>query len=417
MKKRPHSLRVRLIAAFAFLGVVLGPLVSGIMLWVSYQLEERAVMEVVQDRLTSLMAAPENFALRPHPRHPEVLVSYALELETLPDAIFFLPDGVHEFELGRKAWIVGFASLADGRRFAVLHDISSIEQREWVSVFIMLAGTVLAGYAALWFGFYFSRRLLAPLNRLAERLSVVHDFSPEMRLADEDMDEEVLVLARALEDYRQRMFEALVRERDFSADASHELRTPLTVIRHAAELLASDPSLSERSRRALARIDHASVRMAETIETLLLLAREPEATREEFDVSEIVRNCLAQVEFTPRDGGPVLHFSVEASPTLHGSPQTLAVIVTNLVRNALQHARCHRVEVSIDAQGVNIEDDGIGLPDQDAARAQARGRGLTIVRRLCEREGWILHFERPATGGTRVRVAFSRPEEEDSGRE
>ncbi|WP_185957673.1 sensor histidine kinase [Tepidiphilus olei] len=417
MKKRPHSLRVRLIAAFAFLGVVLGPLVSGIMLWVSYQLEERAVMEVVQDRLTSLMAAPENFALRPHPRHPEVLVSYALELETLPDAIFFLPDGVHEFELGRKAWIVGFASLADGRRFAVLHDISSIEQREWVSVFIMLAGTVLAGYAALWFGFYFSRRLLAPLNRLAERLSVVHDFSPEMRLADEDMDEEVLVLARALEDYRQRMFEALVRERDFSADASHELRTPLTVIRHAAELLASDPSLSERSRRALARIDHASVRMAETIETLLLLAREPEATREEFDVSEIVRNCLAQVEFTPRDGGPVLHFSVEASPTLYGSPQTLAVIVTNLVRNALQHARCHRVEVSIDAQGVNIEDDGIGLPDQDVARAQARGRGLTIVRRLCEREGWVLHFERPATGGTRVRVAFSRPEEEDSGRE
>lgn len=417
MKKRPHSLRVRLIAAFACLGMILGPLVSGIMLWVSYQLEERAVMEVVQDRLTSLMAAPENFALRPHPRHPEVLVSYALELETLPDAIFFLPDGVHEFELGRKAWIVGFASLADGRRFAVLHDISSIEQREWVSVFIMLAGTVLAGYAALWFGFYFSRRLLAPLNRLAERLSVVHDFSPEMRLADEDMDEEVLVLARALEDYRQRMFEALVRERDFSADASHELRTPLTVIRHAAELLASDPSLSERSRRALVRIDHASVRMAETIETLLLLAREPEATREEFDVSEIVRNCLAQVEFTPRDGGPVLHFSVEASPTLHGSPQTLAVIVTNLVRNALQHARCHRVEVSIDAQGVNIEDDGIGLPDQDMARAQARGRGLTIVRRLCEREGWILHFERPATGGTRVRVAFSRPEEEDSGRE
>jgi signal transduction histidine kinase len=213
------------------------------------------------------------------------------------------------------------------------------------------------------------------------------------------------------------MLEALSRERDFSADASHELRTPLTVIRHAAELLASDPSLSERSRRALARIDHASARMAETIETLLLLAREPEATREEFDVSEIVRNCLAQIEFTPRDGGPVLHFSVEANPTLHGSPQALAVIVTNLVRNALQHARCHRVVVSVDAQGVNIEDDGIGLPDQDVARAQARGRGLTIVRRLCEREGWILHFERPATGGTRVRVAFSRPEEEDSGRE
>lgn len=417
MKKRPHSLRVRLIAAFVFLGVVLGPLVSGIMLWVSYQLEERAVMEVVQERLDSLIAAPENFALRSHPRHPNVLVLYALELDTLPDAVFLLPDGVHEVELGSKGWIAGVASLTDGQRFAVLHDISSIERREWVSALIVLTGAVLAGYAALWFGFYFSRRLLAPLNRLAERLSVVHDFSPEMRLADEDMDDEVLVLARALDDYRQRMLEALSRERDFSADASHELRTPLTVIRHAAELLASDPSLSERSRRALARIDHASVRMAETIETLLLLAREPEATREEFDVSEIVRNCLAQIEFTPRDGGPVLHFSVEANPTLHGSPQALAVIVINLVRNALQHARCHRVVVSVDAQGVNIEDDGIGLPDQDVARAQARGRGLTIVRRLCEREGWVLHFERPATGGTRVRVAFSRPEEEDSGRE
>ncbi|MDK2798341.1 MAG: hypothetical protein PWQ19_1891 [Tepidiphilus sp.] len=405
-QKRPPSLRLRLIAAFVFLGVALGPLVSGAMLWVSYTLEEEAVKATVQERLQHLLSTPEHYVLREHPRHPKVYVLSSFELEGVPDRIFSRADGIHEFELGHRAWIVGLASLGDGRRYAVLEDISSIERREWVSVFIVLGGAAFSGYVALWFGFYFSRRLLAPLTRLAGRLGEANDLAAEVRLAEEGLDEEVLVLARALDEYRWRMSELLAREREFSADASHELRTPLTVIRLAAELLAEDAALSERSRRALVRIEHASARMAETIETLLMLAREPEATKEEFDVAEVAREALAHSEFFAEESDIALELRVLAHPLVRGSPAALSVIVANLVRNAIQHAQCHRITVRIEPDRLCVEDDGIGMPQ--TADGASGGRGLVMVRRLCEREGWELRSSaREADGrGTKIEVVF-----------
>lgn len=405
-QKRPPSLRLRLIAAFVFLGVALGPLVSGAMLWVSYTLEEEAVKATVQERLQHLVSTPEHYVLREHPRHPNVYVLSSFELEGVPDRIFSRADGIHEFELGHRAWIVGLASLGDGRRYAVLEDISSIERREWVSVFIVLGGAAFSGYVALWFGFYFSRRLLAPLTRLAGRLGEANDLAAEVRLAEEGLDEEVLVLARALDEYRWRMSELLAREREFSADASHELRTPLTVIRQAAELLAEDAALSERSRRALVRIEHASARMAETIETLLMLAREPEATKEEFDVVDVAREALAHIEFFAEGSEITLELLVLAHPLVHGSPAALSVIVANLVRNAIQHAQCHRITVRIEPDRLCVEDDGIGMPQ--TADGASGGRGLVMVRRLCEREGWELRSSaREADGrGTKIEVVF-----------
>ena len=86
-QKRPPSLRLRLIAAFVFLGVALGPLVSGAMLWVSYTLEEEAVKATVQERLQHLLSTPEHYVLREHPRHPKVYVLSSFELEGVPDRI------------------------------------------------------------------------------------------------------------------------------------------------------------------------------------------------------------------------------------------------------------------------------------------------------------------------------------------
>ncbi|WP_028874201.1 sensor histidine kinase [Tepidiphilus margaritifer] len=409
MKKRPRSLRLRLIAAFAFLGVALGPLIVGALLWASYALEEETVKGVVQERLQRLVASPQRFVLREHPHHPEIHVLSSAELENLPEEIFSQPDGIHEFELGHKGWVVGLATPTQGQRYAVIEDISGIERREWVGLFIVLAGAAFSGYVALWFGFYFSRRLLAPLTRLTERLKEVNDFSPELRLAEDDLDEEVLVLARALDEYRRRMSEALARERDFSADASHELRTPLTVILHAAELLAADPHLGERSRRAVARIEHAGARMAETIETLLLLAREPEATREEFDVVEVVREAMAHSELFMAGTGIVLEMMATAHPVIHGSSTALSVIVANLVRNAIQHAHCQRITVRIETDRLCIEDDGIGM--SSAEKGASRGRGLVMVRRLCEREGWAFRLglcDRNGRG-TKIEVVFTAP--------
>ena len=55
-------------------------------------------------------------------------------------------------------------------------------------------------------------------------------------------------LAKALDDYSDRLTDVVQRDREFNADVSHELRTPLAVIRSAVELLLSKPELDERTR-------------------------------------------------------------------------------------------------------------------------------------------------------------------------
>lgn len=149
--------------------------------------------------------------------------------------------------------------------------------------------------------------------------------------------------------------------------------------------------------------------MAETIETLLMLAREPEATKEEFDVVDVAREALAHIEFFAEGSEITLELLVLAHPLVHGSPAALSVIVANLVRNAIQHAQCHRITVRIEPDRLCVEDDGIGMPQ--TADGASGGRGLVMVRRLCEREGWELRSSaREADGrGTKIEVVFFRP--------
>ena len=84
-------------------------------------------------------------------------------------------------------------------------------------------------------------------------------------------------LAKALDDYAERLTEVVQRDREFNADVSHELRTPLAVIRGAVELLLTRPELDERTRTRLARIQRAEQQCTDLISALLLLSRNERA--------------------------------------------------------------------------------------------------------------------------------------------
>src|SRR5690606_37532842 len=204
---------------------------------------------------------------------PDLYVLTRLRASSLPPELARLPDGVHELETDSGAWMVALATTTSAR-YAVVEDITTLEQRERVSVLVVVAGTSVAIYVSLWLGFSMSRRLLLPLTRLSQRVATANLAGEDGQLAREFADDEVGQLAAALDRYGDRMSAALRREREFSADASHELRNPLSVIQNAAELIEADAASSERSRRAAARVRLAARRMSETVSVLLTLARE-----------------------------------------------------------------------------------------------------------------------------------------------
>jgi signal transduction histidine kinase len=404
------SLRWRILAAFVLAGAVLGPLLTAALLWTTYHLEERAVAEMATGRLAQVLAEPAQFGLRELPGAPGVRVLSNFSTARFPIEMLQLPDGVHEYETPEgDAWFVALGTTPAGR-YAVVEDISALEQRERLTLMVVAGGTALAMYLALWIGLYLSRRLLAPLIQLAARVSEERPGGPRPRLAPDFARDEVGQLAAALDRQAARMDEALRREREFSADVSHELRNPITVIQNAAELIAGEPHLTDVARRAALRIGTAAARLDETVSVLLTLVREEHVawSDEPVSVAECVEALIAERLAAPSEG-PRLSWHAEARPELQAPRAVVDAIAGNLIRNAQQHSLGRTVQVSLAADRLVVKDDGVGLPSGAPARAPTAGSGLglSLVQRLCARFGWTLHIESAPGAGTRVEWRFA----------
>jgi signal transduction histidine kinase len=406
-----HSLRFRILVAFVVTGAVLGPLLATTLLWATYEWEERAVARMATERLRQVMAEPEQFGLRELAQVPGVRVLSNFSTALFPSEMLRLPDGIHEYETaGGDAWFIALGSAPTGR-YAVVEDITALEKRERLTAVVVAGGTALAMYLALWMGMYLSRRLLAPLVQLAERVADTSPAAARQPLAPDFATDEVGTLAAALDRHASRMHEALRREREFSADVSHELRTPLTVIHNAAELITDDAQASERTRRAAQRIRAAAEHMNETVTVLLTLVREerPASPDERVSVADCVETLLRERLVPAAAGGPAMHWRLRARPEVQAPRAVVDAIAANLIRNAQQHSMGQHVQISLEQDRLVVKDDGVGMraEQRPAAATAGSGLGLSLVQRLCARFGWSLHIDSRPGEGTQVEWRFS----------
>ena len=276
-----------------------------------------------------------------------------------------------------------------------------------------------------WLTYRATKRTLAPMNWL---LRMVERWDPRQPDLDALSPERVPAyvqgpirkLVDALHALGQRMNAYVARERDFTRDASHELRTPLTVIRMAADLIAQDQGLSERSRRSLGRIQGANAAMESLMDALLLLARDEDVAleTEDFAVHEVVEHELERIRPLAEDKGLSLVLEVQAEPVIHAPPRVLGVILGNLLSNAVRFTDSGRIEVRLLADRVEVADTGIGMDAAALARAfepfyranldqpAGAGLGLSIAYRLGQRCRWPLSLASTPGEGTRATIRF-----------
>ena len=295
---------------------------------------------------------------------------------------------------------------------------------------VLMFGLALCGviivivYLTTWMTYRASRRALSPVIALA---NTVRDWDPKRpdldALLPENLpvraDGDVESLAYALHGFATRLEEFVERERAFTRDASHELRTPLTIIKASADMLTDDDS-PPFTRRAADRILRSVRDMESLIESFLILARESESglPEVEFSVNDVVYDEIERAQ--PLCEGKPVHIVREerAHLALRSSQRALSVLVGNLIRNACQYTERGRVTVSIEADRVVVADTGVGMSDEELARAfvsffrggQGRGSGhgigLTIVKRLADRFGWEVGMSSQQGVGTNVSVVF-----------
>ncbi len=341
---------------------------------------------------------------------------------TLPLRLRALPDGYHDLPGRMKALV---ESRPAGRLYLMMA-FPLLDRVVWWTGLVSMLMALLAIYAVSWLSYRSARRLVAPVDRLAQAVSEWDPRDPDVEAIGAHSlpghpGREVQQLGAALHELATRTQALVQRERDFTRDASHELRTPLTVIRVATDLMRSDPETPERMQRPLLRVQRAGQDMEAVIDAFLILAREAESSPllEEFDVHDVVWESVEKARPLLADRPVELVVTEEARPRLLASPRVLAVMLDNLLSNACSFTEAGRIEVEIAADRIVVRDTGIGMTPEilrrvydpfyraDQFNAGGKGMGLSIVRRLGERFGWPVTLESATGTGTTATIAFS----------
>ena len=112
----------------------------------------------------------------------------------------------------------------------------------------------------------------------------------------------------------------------------------------------------------------------------------------------------------------VISSHVEAIPMTTRYATTLAILLSELVTNAIKHAFIGkaggeivvRLERLDGVAVLSVTDDGIGMPN--VPPASASGLGLVLVKQLAGQFGGVPVFDYPSSGGTHVIVPLPRLE-------
>lgn len=247
------------------------------------------------------------------------------------------------------------------------------------------------------------------------------------------MATEVEALIVALNDLLGRLARSLDRERAFTADAAHELRTPLAAIKVQAEVALGATDEATR-RHAIEQVIAGVNRTTHLAQQLLLLARVEHGDmdrRQAVDLGRLAAECLAQRASDAAGKSIEVGLTAEPDCVLPGDPATLAIMIDNLLDNAIKYGSAGghvavQLRRGIGSLLLTVADDGVGVAEADRARLRDRffreegnaaagsGLGLSIVEKIAHAHGGTVAIDAGLGGrglGVTVRLDAGRARE------
>lgn len=311
---------------------------------------------------------------------------------------------------------------ANGTLYALVQDQEDFERREDVLYLVIAAAFVLSLLSAWGLGLLMARRVIAPVIRLSDQVQHREQLlTAAPPLAAGYAPDEVGRLAAAFDATLGELRQALERERFFTSDVSHELRTPLMVIASTCDVLLAQGLADPKQQQQIRRIQASCAEMRELVETFMRLARTPEGVLDDGETT-LAQLAGEQVDrLRPEAAGRGLELTLvsEGDDAGHYPSPLLRAVISNLLRNAIHYTDQGFVRLVLRQGGFSVCDSGAGIPPEkresvfqpfvrgDATRGDGLGLGLSLVQRICQRQGWRIRLDERPDGGCEFRVDFS----------
>jgi signal transduction histidine kinase len=204
-----------------------------------------------------------------------------------------------------------------------------------------------------------------------------------------------------------------------AAGIAHELRNPLNVIRTSVFYLQNARDLAPaKLTEHLERIGRQAIVAGEVITGLSDFAKLELPVSDAVSVARLVADVLAARELPP-DMTVELE-GVESCPPVRGDARQLAIVLGNLVGNAVEAmagggrlvvqavAREARVELTVADNGPGIDDEFLHRVFEPFYTTKTRGMGLGLAmcRAIVENHGGAIRAERHDGAGARLTISL-----------
>jgi signal transduction histidine kinase len=368
----------------------------------------------------------------------------------LPVGISFYDDGESSFFFERTFNSLG---MPDGYFYTVVaNKVLDAEAFRIISlVAVLTLFAVILITALLLFGMTVALRPIRELRAAAARVER-DEYDHRVKYASPDeLGQLATAFNRMLETIgeRTRSLKTAVRERqDFLDHATRELRTPLNVFRWTLDVMRFGDTgrLTKEQMELIERLHQTSLRLTKLVQNLqdVTLIDRGRVTLKKamLSVEDVIDTVAGQVAMEARKKGIELRWNRPETqlPKVPADGMYLEKIILNLVMNAIKYTQQNGfVEVRVGEEEavrqdglkgrfvkVEVQDNGIGIPDDDSVRIFSRffratnitgfevegtGLGLYMSKRLVELHGGHITLE--SREGVGTTVAFSIPVEDD----
>lgn len=322
-----------------------------------------------------------------------------------------------------RRWLGTVVTAPDGSQRLVVAGAALVgyDQAQGLAFQWLLVAAVLAGAAAgvaTWLGV---RAALRPMHRMQLAADAL---PPGQRLPVPEARDELRAMTEAINGLLTRRDEARQRLQRFTGDAAHELRSPVASIRAQAEVAVLHPEAGF-AQEVLADVVAESERLSALIDDLLVLSRSDAGELPTAGLVDLALAAQAAVDRLPPDG-PSVRLRVPAhASSVWAASRELDLVLDNLLRNAVRHARAHVSVFVLPTIGggvrLLVDDDGPGVPEEHRSRVFDRfyrvhgdrgratggfGLGLALVAEVVRRRGGTVAVGESPDGGARFEARW-----------
>ena len=325
--------------------------------------------------------------------------------------------------LSRAAAPVVYRNQIVGAIYAYEYDA---EQAELLKSFQknLMAISLMVGVLVLLLSLVLSRLFTRRISNLLQAIRNVREGAYSHR-ANVRGSDEIAQIAAEFNSLTDRLQTTENARRRFVSDASHELKTPLAGIRLLTDsILQTDGMDGATVREFVSDIGQEAERLSRISEDLLRLTRLDSGAVDEavpVNVAPVLERVIRMLGLVAREKEVSLSYEADERATVLATEDDIHQILYNLIENGIKYSgRMGFVHTAVHIQDqavvIDVEDNGIGIPDEDldhiferfyrvdktrSRQVGGTGLGLAIVRdTVVRRGGTVAAHHRPAGVGT-----------------